>query len=85
LAEPCYNTYIDSNKQEQEMNKLIQEMAFVAAQRTGTNLMAIDPKFVQALAELVAVRCADIADEADTCREYNAGGEICEAFGLTAE
>jgi hypothetical protein len=67
------------------MNKLIQEMAFVAAQRTGVNLMAIDPKFVQALAELVAGRCADIADEGDTCREYNIGGEICDAFGLTAE
>ena len=67
------------------MNKLIQEMAYIAAQRTGTNLMAIDPKFVQALSELIAGRCADIADEADTCQEYNAGGEICEAFGLTAE
>jgi hypothetical protein len=67
------------------MNPLIKELAFVAAQRTGTNLMAIDPKFVQALAELVAGRCADIADEGDTCREYNIGGEICESFGLTAE
>ncbi len=67
------------------MNKLIQEMAYVAATRTGTNLMAIDPKFVEALAELVASRCVDIADAADTCQEYNAGGEICEAFGLTAE
>jgi len=67
------------------MNPLIQEMAYVAAQRTGVNLMAIDPAFVQALAELIAVRCADIADEADTCREYNAGGDICESFGLTAE
>jgi hypothetical protein len=67
------------------MNKLIQEMAYVAAQRTGVNLLAIDPKFVEALAELIAGRCADIADEADTCREYNAGGEICGAFGLTAE
>jgi hypothetical protein len=47
--------------------------------------MAVDPKFVQALAELVAGRCADIADEGDTCREYNIGGEICDAFGLTAE
>jgi hypothetical protein len=67
------------------MNKLIQEMAFVAAQRTGTNLMAIDPKFVQALAELIAGRCADIADETDVYQTYNTGGEICEAFGLTAE
>jgi hypothetical protein len=47
--------------------------------------MAIDPKFVQALAELVAGRCADIADAADTYQTYNLGGEICEAFGLTAE
>ena len=67
------------------MNKLIQEMAFVAAQRTGTNLMAQDPKFVQALAELIAGRCADIADAADTYQTYNIGGEICESFGLTAE
>ena len=67
------------------MNKLIQEMAYVAATRTGTNLMAIDPAFVQALAELVAGRCADIADAADTCQEYNAGGDICDAFGLTSE
>jgi hypothetical protein len=67
------------------MNPLIQEMAYVAAQRTGVNLMAIDPAFVQSLAELIAVRCADIADEADTCQEYNAGGDICDAFGLTAE
>jgi hypothetical protein len=67
------------------MNKLIQEMAFVAAQRTGVNLMAIDPKFVQALSELIAGRCADIADEADIYQTYNTGGEICEAFGLTAE
>jgi hypothetical protein len=67
------------------MNKLIQEMAFVAAQRTGTNLMAIDPAFVQALAELIAGRCADIADENDIYQTYNLGGEICEAFGLTAE
>jgi hypothetical protein len=67
------------------MNKLIQEMAYIAATRTGTNLMAIDPKFVQALAELVAGRCADIADAADTYQTYNLGGEICDAFGLTAE
>ena len=67
------------------MNKLIQEMAFVAAQRTGTNLMAIDPAFVAALAELVAGRCADIADAADVYQTYNLGGEICEAFDLTAE
>ncbi len=67
------------------MNKLIQEMAYVAAARAGVNLMAIDPKFVQALAELVAGRCADIADAADTYQTYNLGGEICEAFGLTAE
>ena len=67
------------------MNKLIQEMAFVAAQRTGTNLMAIDPKFVQALSELIAGRCADIADAADIYQTYNLGGEICDAFGLTAE
>jgi hypothetical protein len=67
------------------MNKLIQEMAYVAAAQTGVNLMAIDPKFVQALAELVAGRCADIADENDVYQTYNLGGEICEAFGLTAE
>jgi hypothetical protein len=67
------------------MNKLIQEMAYVAAARAGVNLMAIDPKFVQALAELVAGRCADIADENDVYQTYNLGGEICEAFGLTAE
>jgi hypothetical protein len=67
------------------MNKLIQEMAYVAAARAGVNLMAIDPKFVQALAELVAGRCADIADENDIYQTYNLGGEICEAFGLTAE
>jgi len=67
------------------MNPLIKELAYVAAQRTGVNLMAVDPKFVQALAQLVAGRCADIADEGDTCREYNIGTEICESFGLTAE
>jgi hypothetical protein len=67
------------------MNPLIKELAYVAAQRTGVNLMAQDPKFVQALAELIAGRCADIADEGDTCREYNIGGDICDAFGLTAE
>jgi hypothetical protein len=67
------------------MNPLIQEMAYVAAQRTGVNLMAQDPKFVQALAELIAGRCADIADSADVYQTYNIGGEICESFGLTAE
>jgi hypothetical protein len=67
------------------MNKLIQELAHMAAQRTGVNLMAQDPKFVQALAELVAGRCADIADEGDIYQTYNIGGEICESFGLTAE
>ena len=67
------------------MNKLIQEMAFVAAQRTGANLMSIDPAFVTALAELIAGRCADIADESDIYQTYNLGGEICEAFGLTVE
>lgn len=67
------------------MNKLVQEMAYVAAQRTGVNLMAQDPKFVQALAELIAGRCADIADAADVYQTYNIGGEISESFGLTAE
>jgi hypothetical protein len=67
------------------MNPLIKELAFVAAQRTGVNLMAIDPKFVQALAELIAGRCADIADSADVYQTYNIGGEICESFGLTAD
>lgn len=67
------------------MNKTIQELAYMAAQRTGVNLMAQDPQFVQALAELVAGHCADIADEGDLCREYNIGGDICESFGLTAE
>ena len=67
------------------MNKLIQEMAYIAAQRTGVNLMAQDPKFVEALAELVAGRCADIADSADVYQTYNIGTEICESFGLTAE
>jgi hypothetical protein len=67
------------------MNPLIQEMAYVAAQRTGVNLMAIDPAFVQALAELIAGRCADIADSADVYQTYNIGGDICDAFGLTAE
>jgi hypothetical protein len=73
------------NTKEHMMNKLIQEMAFVAAQRTGANLMAIDPKFVEALAEMIAGRCADIADEADTCQETGGGTYICEAFGLTVE
>jgi hypothetical protein len=67
------------------MNKLIQELAYIAAQRTGTNLMAQDPKFVQALAELIAGRCADIADEADIYQTYSIGGEICDAFDLTAQ
>ena len=67
------------------MNKLIQEMAYIAAQRTNTNLMAIDPQFVQALAELIAGRCADMADAADVYQTYNTGGDICDAFGLTAE
>lgn len=67
------------------MNKLIQEMANVAAQRTGADLMAIDSMFVQVLAELIAGRCADIADEADTCQETGGGTYICEAFGLTVE
>jgi hypothetical protein len=67
------------------MNPLIQEMAYVAAQRTGVNLMAIDPAFVQALAELIAVRCADIADSADVYQTFNIGGEICDGLGLTAE
>jgi hypothetical protein len=67
------------------MNPLIKELAYVAAQRTGVNLMAQDPKFVEALAELVAGRCADIADSADVYQTYNIGGEICESFGLTAE
>jgi hypothetical protein len=65
------------------MNKLIQEMAFVAAQRTGTNLMAQDPKFVQALAEAVIRHCARIAEEGDSYQTYNLGVEICEEFGLT--
>jgi len=67
------------------MNKLIQEMAFVAAKRTGTNLKAINPEFVQALAELVAGHCADIAEGGDIYLTYNLGFEICEAFGLTTE
>jgi hypothetical protein len=67
------------------MNPLIQELAYIAAQRTGTNLMAQNPEFVQALVELVAGRCADIADAADIYQTYNTGGEICEEFGLTAE
>jgi len=67
------------------MNKLIQEMAFVAAQRTGTNLMQINPEFVNALVGLVAGRCADVADAADVYQTYNIGAEICESFGLTAE
>jgi hypothetical protein len=67
------------------MNPLIKELAYVAAQRTGVNLMAQDPKFVQALAELIAGRCADIADSADVYQTYNIGTEICESFGLTAE
>jgi hypothetical protein len=67
------------------MNPLIKELAYVAAQRTGVNLMAQDPKFVEALAELVAGRCADIADSADVYQTYNIGTEICESFGLTAE
>lgn len=67
------------------MNKTIQEMAYVAAQRTGVNLMAIDPAFVQALAELIAGRCADIADETDVYQTYNTGGKIIDTFGLTAE
>ena len=67
------------------MNPLIKELAYTAAQRTGVNLMAQDPKFVQALAELIAGRCADIADEADVYQNYNIGTEICESFGLTSE
>ena len=67
------------------MIKLIQELAYTAAQRTGTNLMAQDPKFVQALAELIAGRCADIADEADIYQTYSIGGEICDAFDLTVK
>ena len=67
------------------MNKLIQHLAHTAAQRTGANLMAQDPKFVAALAELVAGYCADIADTGDVYQTYNIGGEICESFGLTAE
>jgi hypothetical protein len=67
------------------MNPLIKELAYVAAQRTGVNLMAQDPKFVQALAELIAGRCADIADSADVYQTYNIGTEICESFGLTAD
>jgi hypothetical protein len=65
------------------MNKLIQEMAFVAAQRTGTNLMAINPEFVNALVGLVVGRCADIADKSDIYQTYNLGVEICEEFGLS--
>lgn len=67
------------------MNKTIQEMAYVAAQRTGVNLMAIDPAFVAALAELIAGRCADIADETDVYQTYNTAAEILDTFGLTAE
>ena len=67
------------------MNKVIQEMAYVAAAQTGTNLMAIDPKFIKAFAELIAGRCSDIADEQDIYQTYNVGIEICETFGLTAE
>ena len=67
------------------MNKLIQEIAFEAAQRTGTDLMAIDSKFVQTLAELIAGRCADIADEADVCQETGGGTYIFQAFDLTVE
>jgi hypothetical protein len=67
------------------MNPLIKELAHMAAQRTGVNLMAQDPSFVEALAELIAGHCADIADEQDCYQTYNIGGEICNAFGLTAE
>jgi hypothetical protein len=65
------------------MNKLIQEMAYEAAQNAGVNLMAQDPKFVQALVEAVARRCARIAEEGDSYQTYNLGVEICEEFGLT--
>ena len=67
------------------MNKLIQEIANEAAQRTGVDLTAIDSMFVQDLAELIAGRCADIADEADTCQETGGCTYIREAFGLTVE
>ena len=63
------------------MHKLIQEMAYVAAQRTGTNLMAIDPKFIAALTELIVGRCADIADETDVYQTYNVAAEILDTFG----
>lgn len=29
-----------------------------------------------------ALKCAQIADDGDICREYNIAGEICDAFGL---
>ena len=67
------------------MNPLIQELAYVAAQRTGVNLMAQDPMFVQALAELIAGRCADIADEQDVYQNYNIAGEILNSFGMTTD
>jgi hypothetical protein len=67
------------------MNPLIKELARVAAQRTGVNLMAQDPKFVAALAELIVGRCADIADEQDVYQTYNIAAEILDTFGLTTE
>ena len=68
------------------MNALTLDLIRTAQAATGDlELTGAHAAFLAKLVELVAGRCADIADEADTCREYNIGGDICDAFGLTAD
>jgi hypothetical protein len=66
------------------MNTMIQQMAYEAATATGVNLMAQDPAFVNALAEMIVARCAQLAEDGDSYQTYNLGVEIREAFGLTS-
>ena len=68
------------------MNALTLDLIRTAQAATGDlELTGAHAAFLAKLVELVAGRCADIADAADTYQTYNLGGEICDAFGLTAE
>jgi hypothetical protein len=68
------------------MNALTLDLIRTAQAATGDlELTGAHAAFLAKLVELVAGRCADIADSADVYQTYNIGGEICESFGLTAE
>ena len=66
-------------------NALINDIINTAAARAGVDPNTVDPVFIRAVIGLTAGRCADIADDGDAYMTYNLGGDICAAFGLTAD